>query len=156
MIQFGGSSATLALAGNPGLGLTFIDTADMALLREASPTAAGEIMGHEMMEAYEQALTGSIDYTSLHNSTSSSFPGPQIDKNLTSLPDERNSAVLSGATTRWTLTRPKDDITIAITYKFGSNVPRDGFTRLPNRKTITNVQVVKKKSNGLFAASLLE
>jgi RHS repeat-associated protein len=143
LIDFGGSSANLALASSPGVGLNFIDSADMATLRAASPTAAGEIMGHEMMEAYAQAQTGSLDYDKLHNSTTSSFPGPRKDPNFESL--DRSSPDIAGGTVKWTLTRPKTDITIAITYKFNHSIPRASIAALPIGRTITNIQVVKKK-----------
>jgi RHS repeat-associated protein len=109
-------------------GKNLIDSSDLALLRKASKTVAGEVIGHEMLEAYESAKTGSLDYKPNHEAASVHFPEPAFG-NESSLPGEKGKPILTGYSAEWTWTGAK--VRVRVSYEFVSPIPRASITRQP-------------------------
>ncbi|MBX3288314.1 MAG: hypothetical protein KF855_03120 [Acidobacteria bacterium] len=142
LIDFDGFSGPFVLASDKS-GLNFVDTTDMSLLRDADTSAAGEMIGHAMMEAYAAATTGSSDYATVHAMASKHFPEPGFG-NAESLPGEKGKPVLSGYSAVWTWKTPKKDISVKVTYTFVTPIPRASIVKQP-RGNITNIELVDKK-----------
>jgi hypothetical protein len=124
-------------------GVAILDSSDMSLLRGASKIAAGETVAHEMMEAYESAKTGSVDYNTVHKAASALFPEPLATGGV-GIPNQKNRKLIDGFTTVWTFTRPSENISVRITFKYDTAVPSDSIVK--NRAAhITEVVLVDKK-----------
>ena len=140
-IDFGGFVSPYLQSKQPGV--NWIDSSDMSLLRDADKTAAGEVISHEMMEAYESAKTGSLDYNTVHKAASKLFPEPTFTE-TNSLPNEKGKSTMTGYTAVWTWTRPEKDISVRVTYTFVTPIPRASITSQP-QGNMTKIEVVKKK-----------
>ena len=143
VIEFGTFTGDLLLASDGATALNLVDTADMSLLRGASATAAGEAIAHEVMEAYASAKTGSADYKAAHKEASQYFPEPVMGPGA-SLPGEKGKSPMTGVTNEITYTRPKEDITLKISFKFVTPIPR-ASVRGHNVGNMTSIEVVRKK-----------
>jgi RHS repeat-associated protein len=142
-IDFGGFLGKPYVLASNGAGINLIDTSDVSLLRDADKTAAGEVMSHEMMEAYASATSGSLDYDTVHKEASKLFPEPTFTE-TNSLPNEKGKSTMTGYTAVWTWTRPDKDISVRVTYTFVTPIPRASITSQP-QGNMTKIEVVKKK-----------
>jgi RHS repeat-associated protein len=151
-IEFGTHTLDAVAASNVSTAVNLVDTADVGHLRNASPTAAGEAVSHEALEAYSAAKSGTKPrdakeakkaYSDAHDAASKSFPEPRMGPG-TSLPGEKGKPVMTGVANEITYTRPKEAITVKITFKFVTPIPRASI-RGHNAGNMTSIEVVKKK-----------
>lgn len=132
--------------GFKGKGLNQIDAADMKLLRKADKTLAGEVIAHEMMEAYKSVELKTSLYGIAHSSASAIFPEPTIiDRNL---PGEEGAESISGALRDYTFERNGKSRNITVEVRFLKAVTLEDADRMGDRMprgNIVNITKPKKK-----------
>jgi RHS repeat-associated protein len=133
-----GKDAGIDFGGFKGNGTNDIDTSDMALLRDADKTLAGNVISHEMMEAYASAKGACGNYDSCHNEANKTFPG-MTPTDANQLPNEENSQFLTGAVVDYATVGGKSK-SIVVTYQFEKKMEAGTFNSLP-RGHITKVKV---------------
>jgi RHS repeat-associated protein len=129
--------------GFKGNGTNVIDTSDMALLRNADKALAGNVISHEMMEAYASAKSKNSDYNAAHSEASSLF-SEAVASNDSRLPGEENSSSISGASVDYTVTRDGKSRSVRVEYKFLKKLSENDFDGTLPPGNITKIKVIKK------------
>lgn len=91
--------------------------------------AAGEAMGHEMMEAYSSAVNPKGSYDQAHADASQFFPAPKLGNGVPLL-GENLLPKQSGFTQTWQWARGSSK-GVTVTYKFDTPIPLASVTRQP-------------------------
>jgi RHS repeat-associated protein len=125
-----------------GNGTNQIDTSDMAKLRTASKTAAGEAISHEIVEAYSSSTGSCKDFRSCHKIASASFPEPIGSEN--SQDNMAGNPILKTYTEKLEFT--KVNVSVKITYKVTTPIPENSFEP-STPANISKIELVTKKES---------
>ncbi len=118
--------ASFEFGGFKGNGRNDIDASDMALLRKADKTFAGDVVSHEMMEAYASAKSPGSTWKTAHPEASKTFPGANVEAQP--LPGEGDKPVVSGAMIDYTISRNGKSRTVTATYAFVNKLDLENTT----------------------------
>lgn len=110
------------------------------MLRGASPTAAGEAIAHEVMEAFSAAKGDCSGFSACHKKASGFFPEPKGSEN--SLDKVKGNPEMSTYSEK--LTFSKINVSVRITYKITSPVPKDSL-KPSTAANISSIEIINKK-----------